>query len=255
MATVTVNGQTIYYTRPMKAPDGSVLLLIHGAGGSHLDWPREIQRLPGISVYNLDLPGHGRSTGPGRSSVDGYADVVQTFIEVMGLQAVTIAGHSMGGAIAQSLALRKLPQMTRMIIINSSARLRVAPVIMDAALAEPESVVDFVARWSWGEGAAENLINQGKQSMMRTNPAVLHADFLACDRFDVRSKLHQIRIPTLVISSTEDKMTPLRYGRYLAENIADGRLVIIEDAGHFAMLERPKIAADAIADFLRTETS
>ena len=253
MATITVNGQTLYYTRPMKVAGGLNLLLIHGAGGNHLVWPKEIQRLPGTAIYNLDLPGHGRSAGPGRSSVDGYADTVQAFIESLALQDVTIAGHSMGGAIAQALALRGLPQMSRMILVNSSARLRVSPNILDMTLDEPEMVVDFIIRLSWGPNAPDTLVNLGKKSMLQTDPVALHGDFLACDRFDVRARLDQIRIPTLVISSTEDKMTPLKYGRYLAANIADARLIIIEGAEHFSMLQNPQMVANGIAEFLGIE--
>ncbi len=90
----------LLHTSNEEWQDGRVLLLIHGAGGDHLVWPKEIQRLPGTAVYNLDLPGHGRSAGAGRSSVDDYADVVQEFMELLALQDVTIVGHSMGGAIA-----------------------------------------------------------------------------------------------------------------------------------------------------------
>lgn len=253
MATISVDGQALYFTRPMKVADGPVLLLVHGAGGTHLDWPKEIQRLPFTAIYNLDLPGHGRSAGPGRSSIDEYADVVQEFMEVLALQNVTIAGHSMGGAIAQTVALRGLPQVTRMVIVGSSARLRVSPELLDTVLAEPEIAVDFIIRSSWGSDASDALASRGKKSMQQTDPVVLHGDLLACDCFDIRTKLNQIHIPTLVISGTEDMMTPLKYGRYLAENIAGARLIIIEGAGHFSMLQSPKVVANAIAEFMGVE--
>ena len=91
--------------------------------------------------------------------------------------------------------------------------------------------------------------------MLQTDPAVLHSDFIACDCFDIRTKLDQIHIPTLVISGTEDKMTPLKYSRYLVENIVDARLIIIEGAGHFSMLQKPKMVANAIAEFMGVENS
>jgi pimeloyl-ACP methyl ester carboxylesterase len=255
MAMITADGQALYFTRPMKVAGGPVLLLVHGAGGTHLDWPKEIQRLPGTAVYNLDLPGHGRSAGPGRSSIDEYTDVVQKFIEVLGLQDVTITGHSMGGAIAQTLALRGLPQVTRVVIVGSSARLRVSPNVLDVALTEPEVAVDFIIRSSWGSDAPDALASRGKKSMLQTDSAVLYGDFLACDCFDIRTKLNQIHIPTLVISGTEDKIIPLKYGHYLAENVANARLIIIEGAGHFSMLQKPKVVANAIAEFMGVENS
>jgi pimeloyl-ACP methyl ester carboxylesterase len=255
MVMITADGQALYFTRPMKVAGGPVLLLVHGAGGTHLDWPKEIQRLPGTAVYNLDLPGHGRSAGPGRTSIDGYADVVQEFIKVLVLQDVTIAGHSMGGAIAQTLALRGLSQVSKMVIVGSSARLRVSPSVLDVALVEPEVAVDFIIRSSWGSNVPDALSSQGKKGMLKIDPAVLHGDFIACDCFDIRTKLDQIHIPTLVISGTEDKMTPLKYSRYLVENIVDARLIIIEGAGHFSMLQKPKMVANAIAEFMGVENS
>ncbi len=67
-------GARVWYAerRDSSSPYPS-LVLIHGAGGSHLDWPAELARLPGVTVLALDLPGHGRSPGPGRQSIDGYA--------------------------------------------------------------------------------------------------------------------------------------------------------------------------------------
>jgi pimeloyl-ACP methyl ester carboxylesterase len=250
MATIRLNGQVLYYTQPMKVAGGPVLLLIHGAGANHLVWPKEIQRLPGTTVYNLDLPGHGRSPGPGRSGIDGYADVVQDFIGLLMLQNVTIVGHSMGGAIAQALALRKLQQISRIVIVNSGAKLRVSPDILENVLVDPDIAVDFVLDSSWGSAAPDALLELGKRSMQQMDQGVLHGDFLACDNFDVRARLDQIRIPALIISSTEDKMTPLKYGRFLADNIANAQLLIIEGAGHFSILENPKMVANRIAEFL-----
>jgi pimeloyl-ACP methyl ester carboxylesterase len=250
MATATVDGHMLFYTRPVKSEGCPVLLLLHGAGGSHLGWPREIQRLAGTNVYNLDLPGHGRSPGPGRATVEEYADVVQAFIDKLDLINITLIGHSMGGAIAQTLALRGLPEVGKMIILNSSAKLRVAPQLLDAARTEPQMAADLVARMSWSAGADKDKVRLSQATMLQIDPVVLHGDFLACDCFDIRSELNKISIPTLVVCGSEDQMTPPKFGRYLAENISGAQLVEIEDAGHFAMLEKPKEVANTIAEFL-----
>lgn len=159
----------------------------------------------------------------------------------------------MGGAIAQTLALRGLPQVGNMIILNSGAKLRVAPQLLQVALTEPQLAADFVALMSWSPGAEEDKVQLSRETLMQIDPAVLHGDFSACDYFDVRSDLNQIAIPTLVICGSEDQMTPLKYGRYLAENISGAQLVEIEGAGHFAMLERPQEVAISIARFLAVD--
>lgn len=254
MAKVILDGRAVYYTRPMKKEGAPPLLLIHGAGGTHLDWPREIQRLPETNVFNLDLPGHGRSDGPGRSSIEEYADDVQQFIEALDLANVVLAGHSMGGAIALQIALRRFQRVARLIIINSTARLAVAPRILRHALEQPELVVNFVIDTSWGELAGDELAERGRLRMAQTDPAVLRADFLACNDFDVRRDVHQIRLPSMVIVGSADHMTPARYGRRLAETMGATHYVEIEGAGHFTMLERSPEVAAAMAQFLGIKT-
>jgi pimeloyl-ACP methyl ester carboxylesterase len=81
------------------------MVLLHGAGGDYLVWPPEIRRLPGIRVYALDLPGHGKSGGPGCQSVEDYARAVVGLMDAVGLWRAAFVGHSMGGAIALTLAL------------------------------------------------------------------------------------------------------------------------------------------------------
>jgi pimeloyl-ACP methyl ester carboxylesterase len=86
--------------------------------------------------------------------------------------------------------------------------------------------------------------------MAKVGPAVQLNDFQCCDRFDVMEKVSQIAVPTLVISGTDDDMTPLKYSQYLADKIAGARLVIIDGATHHCLLEKPLEANRAIEAFL-----
>ncbi len=81
------------------------LVLIHGAGGDHLSWPPEIRRLTDERVFTLDLPGHGKSKGPGRQSVADYAESVVGFMNAADLSRAVFIGHALGGAIALTLAI------------------------------------------------------------------------------------------------------------------------------------------------------
>ncbi|MDI6797633.1 MAG: alpha/beta fold hydrolase, partial [Desulfatibacillaceae bacterium] len=80
------------------------LVLIHGSGGNHLGWPSCARDLPGVNVFALDLPGHGSSEGQGQRRVEDYVRCVEQFVKNLGLLRVTLCGHSLGGAIALSLA-------------------------------------------------------------------------------------------------------------------------------------------------------
>jgi len=75
-------------------------------------------------------------------------------------------------------------------------------------------------------------------------------DFLACDRFDAMTRLAAIRTPTLVVVGRDDRLTPPKYGRFLADGIPGGRLVEVEAAGHFPQLEQPAAVNAALRGFL-----
>lgn len=98
MVYVTVAGERAFYAFYQGDVQGKRnLVLVHGAGGSHLDWPAPLRRLKGANVYALDLPGHSRSEGTGRSSIAAYRDFLLAFLDALGLERATVVGHSMGG--------------------------------------------------------------------------------------------------------------------------------------------------------------
>src|SRR3990172_12606243 len=80
--------------------DQKPVILIHGAGSSHLIWPAEIRRLAGHTVIALDLPGHGRSNGVGIQSVGDYTAAIIEFLAATKIFHSAFVGHSLGGAIA-----------------------------------------------------------------------------------------------------------------------------------------------------------
>ncbi len=248
--------QEIYFARsPRLSEQDSAppLVLIHGAGGSHLHWPRELRRLSLTDVYALDLPGHGKSEGVGRQSVAEYADRVLEWAKDAWVQRPVLVGHSMGGAIALQAALQAPAAVSGLVLVGSGARLRVAPALLDASSREETLVqaVDVFIDWSYSANASRALRNLSAKSIRETRAAVLHNDFLACDRFDVMSRLGEIQAPALVLCGSADRLTPEKYSRYLADHLPDARFVLLPGAGHMAMLEQPEAAADAVLTFLR----
>jgi pimeloyl-ACP methyl ester carboxylesterase len=79
----------------------------------------------------------------------------------------------------------------------------------------------------------------------------VHEDFQACDGLDVMDHLTGIQIPALIICGAEDRMTPVKYSQYLAEQIPNATLKVVEEAGHMVMLERPTIVAKAMGEFVQ----
>jgi len=87
-------------------------------------------------------------------------------------------------------------------------------------------------------------------SMAQCPPAVTRGDFSACDSFDVMGRLGEVAAPVLIITASDDKMTPLKYGAFLADRIEGSSLVVIADAGHLSPMEKPEEVTRAIRDFV-----
>jgi pimeloyl-ACP methyl ester carboxylesterase len=244
----------IYYHEYEGSGEGqrSAVVLIHGAGGTHLYWPPELRRLPGYRVFALDLPGHGKSAGRGLQSIAAYAQAVKDWMLALGLHSAVFAGHSMGSAIALTLALEQADQVNGLVLLGAGARLKVAPELLENAASQTtyQNAVNMVTEWSFGSGVPPRLKELAAQRMAETRSSVLYGDFVACNAFDETGRLEQIRQPALVVCGSEDRMTPLRQSQFLAEHIPGATLKTIPEAGHMVMLEKPQPVADIVLGFL-----
>ncbi len=250
MPYIGVNSERLFYAES-RSPDARLaMVLVHGAGENHLVWPASLRRMDDATVYALDLPGHGKSGGQGRASVADYVTVLQSFLDALDVQRAVIAGHSMGGAIAQQFALSYPSRTAGLILVATGARLRVFQAILDGILTDTDATLDLVTRYAWGPNAPEQMVQLGRVQMAQVNPQITANDYAACNAFDVMDRVGQIAAPTLVLGGTADQMTPPKYAAFLAEKIRGARLAIIEGAGHMVMLEQPELVARHVEQFL-----
>jgi pimeloyl-ACP methyl ester carboxylesterase len=137
--------------------------------------------------------------------------------------------------------------------VGTGARLRVQPAILQGVLSPDDfdHTAQFVVEHSYGAGADARLRERALAEFRACPPIVIHGDFAACDAFDLMPRLGEIRAPTLVVCGRQDQMTPVKYSEFLAANIPDARLVIVENAGHSVMLEQPEQLNQALAEFVR----
>jgi pimeloyl-ACP methyl ester carboxylesterase len=251
MPYLDLGGERIYYARHRNQADGVSVVLIHGAVESHLAWPIGLRRLVGTVVYAIDLPGHGKSSGAGRSSIADYAEWLVSFLDAMRLPAAVLTGHSMGGAIAQELALTHPDRVIALVLVATGAKLRVAPQLLELAQSNFFAAVDLVSQWEWGPAAPEEIKLLGRQQMLANSPAVMLGDYRACDAFDVREQVKGITVPTLIVAGEADRLTPLKHAAFLAQQIPCVRLYLVPEAGHMVMLEAAKSVAQTVSDFLQ----
>ena len=257
MPFVNVGTDKIYYAEhdaaSAAAQRGTPIVFVHGAAGSHLVWGAQVRALGEIAhAVALDLPGHGRSPLPGRDSIAAYRDVLLGVLDALGIDRAVIVGHSMGGGIAQTLALSHPDRVAGLGLIGTGARLRVLPTILDGVLRDFDHTARLVVENSYAAGLDAAMRERALAEFRACPASVTHGDFAACNAFDLLSRVAEIRAPTVVICGRADRMTPVKYSEFLASKIPNARLALVEDSGHSVMIEQPTEVNRALVEFMRT---
>jgi pimeloyl-ACP methyl ester carboxylesterase len=229
-------------------------VLIHGAGGNHLSWPPEVRRLPDYRVITLDLPGHGKTDGPGCQSIEDYARDVAEFLDASGLSRAVFVGHAMGGAIAQALALDYPDRVAGIGLISTGACLPIPSSVIENAANQSTLLlaIKSLQEMSFGSHPSVNLDEISFKRLTNVRQPLLLGDLVACNRFNITGRLGAIRSPALVVCGTEDKLTPIRFSELLSSRIPGAALQTVEGAGHMLILEQPGRLAKLISVFLAT---
>ena len=254
MPAVEVDGRPLAYLGgPSGDPRAVPLVCIHGAGGAATMWPQVHVAFRGErAVYALDLPGHGRSAPlRGEITLARYADAVTAFLDAARIERAVVVGHSMGGGVALLLALETPDRVAGLVLVGTGAKLGVAPETMDLLERDPDAAVERICRLAYGPTTSEAMLDRAIAEMRKTPPEVLLADFRACQSFDVRGRVGEIGVPSLVLVGDADVLTPPRFATFLADHIAGAALVVVPGVGHMLPVEAPGAFAQAVRPFVR----
>ncbi|HMA33060.1 MAG TPA: alpha/beta fold hydrolase [Chloroflexia bacterium] len=229
-------------------------VLIHGAGGSGDLWDLVRPHFPGAWI--VDLPGHeaGRARRPGGTppqpgpllrSIDAYADWISAGIAEQGWADVVVVGHSMGGAIAQTLGLRRPAWLRGLVLSSTAARLPVSATLLHLVATDYPAAVDWVIAHAFAAPPSAYRRAGIRRQMLRVPPAVTLADYEACAGFDITAQVQAGALPgpAVIISGSGDRMVPPAGSLFLASHISPARQESIPGAGHMAPLEQPEVWA------------
>jgi pimeloyl-ACP methyl ester carboxylesterase len=244
----------------MRGDDVVVLVFVHGAGSNAGFWHEQRAAFP--QGHYVNLPGHaevrGADAGAGMQSVKEYANWLIGYIERQSLGRVVLNGHSMGGAIVQTVALMQPEWLAGLVLTGTGARLRVLPRLLELLRTDYPAAVDLIIERSFAPPTGpltygqKARLNGTRRQILRTPQEVTLGDYNACDRFDAMDTLSKIRVPTLCIVGAQDEMTPPKYSEYLHSHIEGSRLAVIEGAGHMLPLEKPAEYNRVLAEFIAT---
>ena len=232
-------------------PAKSTIVFIHGAGGSSAFWSAQVRGLVArVNTVALDLPGHGRSGGNGKTKIEDYVQAVIDFIKQVDMPTPIPCGLSMGGAITQQLLLDYQDFFKAGILISTGAKLKVAAAIFDAIENDYQGFVNMVGKLAASKKTDPGLVQSIKDEMARCKPEITHGDFKACNRFNIMERLSSIEVPVLVVSAQDDKLTPSNYADVLEKTIKNAARAHIMDAGHVVPIEKPAEVIQVILEFL-----
>ncbi|MFX1509492.1 MAG: alpha/beta fold hydrolase [Promethearchaeota archaeon] len=255
-----INDAKIYFELDGRGPP---LMLFHGVRGSHRNW--DFVRPHLRDTYQLILPdsrGHGQSTELTEpSTIDLYSNDMIALLNHLEIDQAIIAGHSMGGFIAQEFALMAPDRLKGLILIAT------APMVdVEGALAQIE-----LGKLSYGLEPKEAVMKLldfefVDPDKIRNSPDIL--DFLilsaeegirlanshgsaqgACAKFNIQDRVKEIKTPTLVIVGDQDTTFPPHWADFYKENLSTVTAKLIKQTSHSVQLEQPEELAKAIIDF------
>lgn len=253
MPLVTTARGDLWYAEHKRKSARTPLVLIHGAGGNRFHWPAALRHLEDTWVIAPELPGHGNTPGTGRDSIAGYAQDILALLDALNISRAIIGGHSMGGAIAQWLALEHAKRLSGLLLVSTAAKMSVHPDLLNGFHRDLDKTIALLMDWMWGVDLNPKLYQQGFEQIKACGADILYGDFKACNEFDVRARLGEIHTPTLIINGTADKLIAAKYVQALQAAIPNAQQVAIEDAGHMVMLQKPDVVAKAVRDWLAVQ--
>ncbi len=260
MPVIQRNGAEFYYE---ISGSGAPVLLLHGLGSSTLDWECQIPALsPNYRAIAMDVRGHGRSAKPpGPYSVAQFAADAEALLRELDAAPAHIVGLSMGGMIAFQMGVDFPESVRSLTIINSGPEMILRTPEQKAAI---EARYEIVRRQ--GMAAMAKLIagplfpkpehahwrQKFEEHVAANDPDAYLAALSAINGWSVTERIGSIRCPVLVLASDQD-YTPVEWKRLYAAQIADARVVVLEDSRHAAPLDQPEKVNRAILDFLASQ--
>jgi pimeloyl-ACP methyl ester carboxylesterase len=195
----------------------------------------------------VELPGH--PTGSGFSTIEEYAASVEKYIERKTVKGLVLVGHSMGGAVSITLALRN-SNLAGLVLVGTGARLRVNPDFLSTIEDNYGEASKLIATWSVSPSCDPVIAERIAKEMLKLKPEVTYGDFMACNKFDRMNDVERITSRALIVVGADDRMTPVKYSEYLHDKMENSKLVVIPGAGHSVMLEKHRLFNEALQAFL-----
>ena len=244
---------------------GKPLVLVAGLGAKGTSWQPFLERVArSHRVLTFDNRGSGLAAPIGKgATIADLAGEALDLLDAQGVARAALVGRSMGGMIAQEMALRAPERVSKLVLVSTTGRAdaHLAEVFLTwARLAEAGVARELRHRvsllWCLGSAslAAGGASRRYLEARARTDRPLDYArQARACAQHDALDRLGAVRCPTLVVGGDDDRLTPPHHAEALAAAIPGARHATIHGAGHLAYLEAPARFAAEVLGFLSGE--
>lgn len=249
---------------------GTVVLLLHGVGGGRAIWADAASGTvaalagAGFRALAMDFPGYGDSQG--QPTMGAMVQSVLDLAQHARPERLVLLGHSMGGMVAQEVALRAPQVVQGLILACTSAAFgkadgawqarflaeRLAPLDQGLGMAGmAELLVPGLVSPKASAAAAETA----RRVMARVPEATYRVALGAIAGFDRREALPSLRVPVLMLAAEDDRTAPADVMHRMAERVAGAEYFCLNGAGHIANVEAPAAFNAAVVTFLQRHFS
>lgn len=216
--------------------------LIHGAASNRLVWSRQMRVLKSATRAELPL----LKDVPEDQLIEAWADWCLDQLT----QPVVLMGHSLGGAIAQTMALKAPHLVEGLVLVGTGPRLPVNPNLIQLLADQPQEALNRITRWSFAKNADPDLVEKSLAQAQSFDGHEAWRQFVACTYFDVRDKLSAITCPKAIIAGADDRMTPEPLTKSFGGIWPQAPYFKIEGAGHSMMLEQSEAFNNILLDLM-----
>lgn len=233
-----IEGRTVTYRHEVGG--APALVCVHGSADNHHAYDALFAALPKRERYAINMPGRAGTDGPPLQSAAEMEAFLTSFIESEVDGGYVVVGHSLGGAVAIEHALEHPSRLEGIVLLATGARLRVHPMILQLFEQVQASGREIppLPPGLYEQDADPAIIDKAAKDRELTPIETGGADWRAADGFDRMQDLGGIRVPALIVAGTNDALTPVKYAEFMAANIPNDELHVIEGAGHMLVMER-----------------
>lgn len=263
MPVIQVNGINLFYTI-QGSTENDTLLLIAGFDSDSSTWAAMMRSLvEQYQVLRFDNRGIGQSSAPDSPySIKQMADDAAALLDYLNISQVHVAGHSMGGQIAQELTLAHPEKIQSLILLSSwvsrDEKFNALIELFGDLTQKLEGILyqKVLLPWLFTDafysipGVMEQLISWIENQPFPPTPHGLYHQSRAILASDTSDRIADIHCPTLVMVGKEDLITPIKFSQQLAQSIPNAELAILEQGGHAFMVESADTVANVMLDFL-----